>query len=63
MAPLQALPDEDLASLPYGSLIWPRRMAIPWPDRQATNRSRVQQAKGRPSSVGRVGGAVMTALR
>jgi len=33
MTPFQTLPDEDLASLPYGSLIRLRRMAMPWSDK------------------------------
>jgi hypothetical protein len=45
------------------ALIRLRRMAMPWLDRWATSRSRVHDAKGRPSSVGRVSAAVMTALR
>ena len=32
-APFQAFAEEDFASLPYGSLIRLRRMAMPWPDR------------------------------
>ena len=33
MTPFQTFADEDLASLPYGSLIRLRRMAMPWLDR------------------------------